>query len=116
MSDVVRVPEVVQEYPADRLFAKLGRFARVAGRILVERALRLYYAARDPATPAWAKRAIYAALAYFVLPFDAVPDFIPGIGYLDDLSTITFTLLLVSVYVSAEVKARARAKTAEWFG
>jgi uncharacterized membrane protein YkvA (DUF1232 family) len=116
MSDVVRVPEVVQDYPADRLFAKLGRFARVAGRILVERALRLYYAARDPATPPWAKRAIYAALAYFVLPFDAIPDFIPGIGYMDDLATITATLFFVSVYVSADVKARARAKTAEWFG
>ena len=105
--------------PADlgpRLWEKLGRFARVAGRVVVERALRLYYASQDPATPAWARRAIYGALAYFILPIDLVPDLLPGIGYTDDAGTLLATLAAVSMYVTRDIKVRARAKTAEWFG
>ena len=51
----------------DAFWDKLRRFARAAGRTVVERALRLYYAAQDPATPPWARRAIYAGLAYFIM-------------------------------------------------
>jgi uncharacterized membrane protein YkvA (DUF1232 family) len=107
---------VVDGYSADRLWEKLRRFARVAGRAVVERALRLYYASQDPRTPDWAKRAIYAALAYFILPIDIIPDIVPGIGYTDDLVTLTMTLLAVSAYVSRDIKIRAHAKTIEWLG
>jgi uncharacterized membrane protein YkvA (DUF1232 family) len=100
----------------DRLWEKLRRFARAAGRTVVERALRLYYASQDPATPAWARRAIYAGLAYFILPLDLVPDLVPGVGYSDDAATLLLTLAAVSAYVSGDIKVRARAKAAEWFG
>ena len=116
MAEQALTPEVVPGYSPDRFWAKLSRFSLVAGRGVVERALRLYYAAQDPRTPPWAKRAIYAALAYFILPFDLIPDFIPGIGYTDDLGTLVLTLAAVSAWVSPEIKARARAKTAVWFG
>ena len=36
--------------------------------------------------------AILAALVYIIVPFDAIPDFIPGVGFIDDLSVITFVL------------------------
>jgi uncharacterized membrane protein YkvA (DUF1232 family) len=116
MGEVARTPTVVRVPSGDRLFAKLGRFARVAGRVVVERALRLYYAAQDPLTPPWAKRVIYAALAYFIVPLDLIPDFVPGVGYLDDLGSLTVALLLVSAYVSPAVKKQAREKTMQWFG
>ncbi len=116
MANEVRTPEVVGSYSAERLFSKLGRFARVAGRFVVERALRLYYAAQHPGTPEWAKRVIYAALAYFVIPVDIIPDFVPAIGYTDDLGTMLVALLIVSVYVTPDVKAKARAKVRDWFG
>ncbi|MGH7895670.1 MAG: YkvA family protein [Candidatus Binatia bacterium] len=116
MDELARTPTLVRGYSADRFFTKLGRFARVAGRIVVERALRLYYAAQDSGTPEWAKRVIYAGLAYFILPFDLIPDFVPAVGYTDDLGTLVLTLLAVSAYVSPEIKARARAKIRDWFG
>jgi uncharacterized membrane protein YkvA (DUF1232 family) len=116
MPDRTITAVVVDGVDQDRLWEKLRRFARRAGRVVVERALRLYYAERDPRTPVWAKRAIYAALAYFVLPFDVVPDFIPGIGFTDDAATLLATLVAVSAYVDRDIKARARSKTAEWFG
>ena len=104
------------DYSETSFWSKLTRVGRVAGRALIERALRLYYAARDPRTPPSIKRIIYAALAYFIVPIDLIPDFLPGVGYIDDLGTLTVTLFLVSAYVTPEIKSRASAKTAEWFG
>src|SRR5665213_3851756 len=54
-----------------------------------------YYCARDPETPATAKAMLMAALAYFVLPFDAVPDVLVGVGYTDDAAVIAAVLVLV---------------------
>ena len=107
---------VEQGFDAGAFWEKLRRFAKRAGRVVVERALRLYYASLDPRTPPWAKRAIYAALAYFIMPFDLIPDFIPGVGYTDDAATLLFTLFVVSVYVHTDVKIRARQQMVEWFG
>jgi len=116
MTETALTPVVVRGYSESRFQRKLARFARIAGRIVVERALRLYYAARDPHTPPSAKKIIYAALAYFIVPFDLIPDLIPGIGFVDDLGTLVAALLAVSAYVSPEIKAHARAKTIEWLG
>src|SRR5262249_34133946 len=107
---------VVQGYDDARFWEKVRRFAKRAGRIVIERALRLYYAAQDPRTPPWAKRTIYAGLAYFIVPFDLIPDFIPGIGFTDDAATLLFTLFAVSAYVHTDIKIRARQKVVDWFG
>ena len=107
---------VAGDVDESRFWEKVRRFGKQAGRVVIERALRLYYAAQDPRTPAWAKRAIYAGLAYFIVPFDLVPDFVPGVGFTDDAATLLLTLLAVSAYVDRDIKVRARAKVAEWFG
>ena len=111
-------PTIVVEDPSvgDAFWDKLRRYARVAGRTVVERALRLYYASQDPATPPWARRAIYAGLAYFLMPLDLVPDFVPVVGYTDDAATLLMTLAFVSAYVGKDIKIRAAAKAADWFG
>ena len=116
MREETSIAVVDQPFDAGAFREKLARFAKRAGRVVVERALRLYYASLDPRTPRWAKRTIYAGLAYFVVPFDLVPDFIPGIGFTDDAATRLFTLLLVSAYVHTDIKIRARQKTIDWFG
>jgi uncharacterized membrane protein YkvA (DUF1232 family) len=116
MAEQTSITVVDQSFDAAAFWEKLRRFATRAGRIVVERALRLYYASLDPRTPPWARRAIYAALAYFVMPFDLIPDFIPGIGYTDDAGTLLFTLFIVSAYVDPEIKLRARRKMVDWFG
>ena len=103
-------------FSSDRFWAKLARSALIAGREVVERALWLYYAAERPEVPRWAKLTIYGALAYFVLPLDAIPDLIPGAGYVDDLGALTTALLTVAGFVNDEVKQRASARMHEWFG
>ena len=95
---------------------KVKRFALKAGREVIEKALWLYYAAQQPNTPAWAKTVIYGALAYFVLPVDAVPDAIPVAGFTDDLGALAAALGTVSMYVTDQVKTMASEKMREWFG
>lgn len=56
------------------------------------------------------KAMISAALAYFVLPIDAIPDFIPGAGYADDLAILIATLKKLSALVDDEVKKKAGEK------
>jgi len=65
------------------------KFRKVATRVpFAADVLSIYYAARDPQTPIASKGMMLAALAYFVLPADAVPDIIPGLGFTDDAAVI----------------------------
>ena len=54
----------------------------------------LYLAARDPRTPWYAKLLVASIVAYALSPIDLIPDFIPVIGYLDDLILIPFLINL----------------------
>ncbi|MDG2617292.1 DUF1232 domain-containing protein [Thermoleptolyngbya sichuanensis A183] len=94
----------------------LQRAAVYAGREVVEKALTLYFAAQRPETPVWAKTVIYSALAYFILPADAIPDFVLLTGYVDDLGTLAAALGAVAMAITPEVKAAAKQKVTDWFG
>ncbi len=81
------------------------KLTRTIGRVPFARELlSVYYCARDPDTPAPAKGMMLAALAYFVLPTDAVPDFIAGLGFTDDAAVIGALISLVG----ANLKPRHR--------
>lgn len=105
-----------QFYSESGFWDKVSRYALQAGREVMEKALWLYYAAKRPETPAWAKTIIFGALAYFISPLDAIPDLTPLVGYSDDLGALAAALGMVMVYVNDEVKARAASKLNEWFG
>lgn len=94
----------------------LTRYAKTAGREVIEKTLWLYYAARSPATPAWAKTAIYGALGYFISIIDAIPDLTPIVGYTDDLGVLVAALATVAAYITPDVKAKADEKLRRWFG
>ncbi|MCG3171253.1 MAG: hypothetical protein CALGDGBN_02853 [Pseudomonadales bacterium] len=106
----------VPGYSGPRLQHKLARHALAAGREVVEKVLWLYYASRRPDVPRWAKLTIYAALAYFILPLDAIPDPTPLAGYADDLGALSAALLTVATYVDEGVKQKARRRLQKWFG
>ncbi len=75
----------------------------------------LYLAARDPRTPWYAKAVAAAVVAYAFSPFDLIPDFIPVVGYLDDLILVPIGIALALKLVPAPIIAdcRARAQVAE---
>ncbi len=103
-------------YSADGLKAKLGNYARAAGREVVEKAVLLSQVLRDPHTPMWAKTTVIGALGYFIAPIDAIPDLIPGVGYSDDLGVLLMALTAVAASVTPEMLARSRRVSARWFG
>ncbi|WP_297691438.1 YkvA family protein [Phenylobacterium sp.] len=72
-------------------------------------ALSVWYCVQDPETPAPAKGMMLAALAYFVLPTDAIPDFIAGIGYTDDAAVFAAMMALVGRNVKPRHRAAAKA-------
>jgi uncharacterized membrane protein YkvA (DUF1232 family) len=72
------------------------KIRKVAARVpFAAEALAVWYCARDEETPTAAKGMMLAALAYFVLPTDVIPDFIAGLGYTDDAAVFATLLGLV---------------------
>lgn len=94
---------------------KIKSFARKAGREVVEKALWCYFAAESPDTPKWAKAAIYAALAYFISPIDAIPDVTPGIGFTDDLGVLISAVAAIAMHITPKAKKQAAEKMVDWF-
>lgn len=94
---------------------KLSKFARTAGREIVEKVLTMYYALQDKDTPIWARTILLGALGYFVFPIDAIPDAIPGVGFADDGGAIATALGTVAIHIKPEHKQRAKEKADEWF-
>jgi len=86
------------------------KIVRVAAHVpFAGEALSLWYCARDDETPASAKAMMLAALAYFVLPTDAVPDWIPVLGYTDDAAVLVTALGLVGKHLKPRYRAAAKA-------
>lgn len=71
-------------------------------------ALAVWYCAKDDATPSSAKGMMLAALAYFVLPTDAIPDFIPIIGYTDDAAVFAALIGVVGRRLKPQHREAAR--------
>ncbi|WP_309093120.1 YkvA family protein [Phenylobacterium sp.] len=85
------------------------KIRRVAASIpFAKEALSVWYCARDEDTPIAAKGMMLAALAYFVLPTDAVPDFIAGLGYTDDAAVFTALMSVIGKNLKPRHKDAAR--------
>jgi uncharacterized membrane protein YkvA (DUF1232 family) len=85
---------------------------RAHARALKNEAFAVYLAAKDPRTPWYAKALIFFVLAHTFSPIDLIPDFIPVLGYLDDLIITPGGLWLAVRMIPAEVLAEARVTAA----
>lgn len=86
---------------------KIQNVAKQAGAKVVYAALLLYFLMKDPLVPMKAKLTIAAALGYFILPTDAIPDLAPLVGFSDDLGVLIFALNQISEYITPETKIKA---------
>lgn len=75
--------------------------------------LTVYFAARDPSMPLRVKWLAMMVAAYALSPIDLIPDFIPVIGYLDDLIIVPLGLALVIRFTPLQIIASARLKAAQ---
>lgn len=103
-------------FDEDSLWRKIRRFARRAGTEVIEKVLVLYYCLKDPDTPKWARRIITGALAYFVVPLDAVPDITPFAGFADDFGVLLAAIAMVVTHIKPEHREMADEKLLHWFG
>jgi len=81
-------------------------------RVLKQEAYAIYLAARDPRTPWYAKALIFFVVAHTFSPIDLIPDFIPVLGYLDDLIITLGGIWLAVRLIPPEVLEEARATVA----
>ena len=88
------------------MLARLKGWARTVKRDVVA----LFLAARDSRTPWYAKVMAGLVAAYALSPIDLIPDFIPVIGYLDDLVIVPLGILIVVRLVPAELMSEFRAE------
>ena len=75
--------------------------------------LALYLAARDPRTPWYAKLLVAGIVAYALSPIDLIPDFVPVLGYLDELILLPMGIALAIRLVPNSVLAECRARAQE---
>ena len=86
-----------------------GKFRRLAAHIpFAEDLLTAYYCAFDRSTPHHVRAALLGALAYFVMPFDAMPDVMPLLGFADDAAVLATVVRLVASHISPKHRAAAR--------
>lgn len=89
-------------------------FARAAGQVpFAEDLVASYYCALDPETPGKAKAVLLGALAYFVMPMDAVPDILALVGFSDDIAVLTLAIATVRANLTEAHRLAARKSLAD---
>lgn len=113
----MRRPKNVEKYQYNysesKLLRKLSSAARWAGAKVVYAVLLLYYVLRSDEVPLKDKSKILGALGYFILPADMVLDFIPMLGYSDDMAALLWALHSVATNISPQIKSKAKERLGE---
>jgi uncharacterized membrane protein YkvA (DUF1232 family) len=104
------VPEVVKVNEQRVAKGFWPKIRKVATKVpFAADALSVWWCARDPETPKAAKGMMLAALAYFVLPTDAIPDILAGVGFTDDAAVFAALIAVVGKHLKPAHKASASA-------
>ena len=109
--DLETAPQYERHYDDKGFWKKLRHLAAQVGAKLLYPALQLYYLLQADHVPAKAKTLIVGALGYLILPTDLIPDFIPALGFTDDLTALMVVLRNLYKYLTPEISARAMKQT-----
>jgi uncharacterized membrane protein YkvA (DUF1232 family) len=95
--------------------AKFWRKAKQAAQQIpfMEDVVAAYYCALDKNTPLRAKGILLAALGYFILPVDTIPDVILGLGFTDDIAVLTAAITAVRAHITPAHRLAARQAIAD---
>jgi uncharacterized membrane protein YkvA (DUF1232 family) len=120
--DKARIDEILTPGNRDRNREReervRGQFWRTAKRAarqvpFMEDVVAAYYCALDTRTPTRVRGILLAALAYFVLPTDFIPDFIFGLGFTDDVAVLTAAITAIRSHITPAHRAAAREALSE---
>ena len=96
-----------EEAVRDRFWQTAKKAARHVP--FMDQVVAAYYCAMDKNTPLRAKGILIAALAYFVMPADAIPDVILGLGFTDDIAVLTAAITTVQAHIRPAHRKAAKA-------
>jgi uncharacterized membrane protein YkvA (DUF1232 family) len=100
--EVLRNERTVQQGFWGKLKRNLARIPKA------DEVVAAYYAAFDSKTPFRTKAMLLAALAYFIMPFDVIPDFILGLGFTDDMTVLLTAFGLIRANITEDHREQAR--------
>lgn len=111
-------PEIVGPREHHEARVKSGFWPKVMGALskvpFAEDAIAAYFCAFDPKTPRSVRASLLAALAYFIVPTDAMPDMIAMLGYVDDATVLATTIKLVSDHITGRHRSAAKRALADY--
>lgn len=105
-------PEAGREAKVRRDF---WRVARKAARQIpfMDELVAAYFCALDPTTPVRVRATLIGALAYFVIPFDFVPDFLLAVGFTDDITVLAGVIAMVRSHITGRHREAAKKALAD---
>jgi uncharacterized membrane protein YkvA (DUF1232 family) len=106
-------PEVLPGVAVDENL--LMRLVLRAGRTVARPALECLEMLLDGGTPHQVRLTVLAALTYLLLPVDLIPDFLPAIGFGDDMVALTALLSLCGRHLTPDIRRRAQSRLDRWF-
>lgn len=90
-------------------------FRKAAGQIpFAEDLVAAYYCALDPHTPAKSRAVLFGALAYFIMPVDAIPDILAFVGFSDDIAVLTLAIATIRSNLTDAHRIAARRSLASF--
>lgn len=104
-------PQYERHYNDNGFWKKLRHVAARVGAKVLYPALQLYFLLQANDVPVKAKTLIIGALGYLILPTDMVPDFIPALGFTDDLTALMVALRTLNKYLTPDINTRAKEQT-----
>jgi len=100
--------EHAKHYRDEDFWAKVRTLPRdVVGQVL-EKALLLRELLFAPGTPLWIRGTIISTILYLISPVDACPDFLPGVGYLDDIALLGLVVANLDGMITEDIRQRVR--------
>ncbi len=115
-ADEIKSAKYRKHYSDASFWDKMKRYAKLAGMKVVYPALLLHYMMKSDTISLKTKLILSAALGYFILPVDFIPDFAPLIGFADDLGVLLLVLRQMAVHMTPEIRKNAREHLHKWLG
>jgi uncharacterized membrane protein YkvA (DUF1232 family) len=114
-ADEVKSARYRKHYSDASFWDKMKRYSKMAGMKVVYPALLLQYMMKSEDVPLKAKLILSAALGYFILPIDFIPDIAPLFGFADDMGVLLLVIRQMAVYITPEIRQQAREHLRKWF-
>lgn len=105
-----------KHFSMQKFTEKILMYAKKMGIKLTYYSLLLFYSFQSPETPKKDKLTIAGALGYLILPVDVIPDFIPVIGFVDDLAIIVYAVYRVIGHIDHDMKQQVDERMKKLFG